>query len=995
MTNRNPLPQLVLPRLQQLQIRIGQRLSRSSQALVVEAGPLNRGFVGLDVAHTQTFAPIRPGERFGLPDTDAGGRHRNNLWTNRWLRCAIPVAADAERGARHLTWTCSGETTVFIDGEPWAGLDWCHPTCPLPDHACELWLDVSLYNTGNPADWIGSQGVEFVSANLEVRDSAAWAVYHDLDVLTLHIEWLLQRDGIANISYGHGLHPEIRAASPLLRLLLDVAECCYDTHAVGGLPALQRVLKDAYTRFPAESWQPLVHLVGQSHLDLMWLWPEAAARRKAIHTMATQLRMMERHPGLTVTVSQPAMLRALAEDAPAQYQVLAQRIAEGRIELLGGFEVEADTHLPCGEALARSLVHGQQLTAELSGRPSTICWLPDGFGFNACLPQLLRLAGITSFFSSKMASSHVTRFPYAAFTWRGNDGSAVDAMCLPQWNDSLRPALLAEGMREHGQLAALPEQLLPVGIGDGGGGLTEAICERATRLTSLAGLPRTAWSSARSYFAAQAAVRKRLPVYDGEMYLEMHRGTHTSQAGFKAAYRGFERALQAWEAARAASGGGPVDPQAWRRLAYAQFHDALPGSSIGLVYSQLGSELAERTAAALAAAAADLTQADAGAMLFNPLPMARRAVVELPGAKVIAVDLPALAAVPLPAVPLTTTIVHATPARLASDRVQAEFDAYGRLSSLTVDGLGMRLVAPAGLVLHYDQPAHYDAWDIGHDALDNVLPLPLPIGHHAPTVVEAGPLRARLRTHQDLGDGSHAVVDYVLDAVQPWLQVEVAVEWRLHHRLLKYHLPTAWRGRLARFGCPFGSVERPHLPGPPADEAMWEVPMHRWMALGDGGGSGVAVVTAASYGVSVRDGDIGLSLLRGPTDPDPEADQGAHRLCFALGRSGPGTAAAAELLYTPPMLVPHGRTLAAAFAWDDLGSLLPSWVEPLADGLVLRAHETLGMSVEAKLRLTRPARSVELVDLLGGTLAALPCQADGGYVVNAGPHQVVSVRVRW
>jgi len=288
-------------------------------------------------------------------------------------------------------------------------------------------------------------------------------------------------------------------------------------------------------------------------------------------------------------------------------------------------------------------------------------------------------------------------------------------------------------------------------------------------------------------------------------------------------------------------------------------------------------------------------------------------------------------------------------------------------------------------------------------------------------VVESGPVRAILRGSSTLGEHSRLTVDYILEAGSDVLRVEALVDWREAHRLLKYHLPTQRRGRMARYGAPFGSVERPQTPAFPREEAMWEVPASRWAAVTDDAGwDGLAILSEAKYGFSCRDGNLALSLLRAADDPvlgDPSqpqrltpqhaTDQGVHRLRFAVARFRSttlgdqlSTAAQAETLYAPFVVsTVNGKSewIAPVRVESDLVTLVPSWVLPsnLGQGIILRLHETMGVPGTLKLAFAKAPQAVQPVDLLerpvdGVTVNRLD---DAHYEVKVSPYQVVSLKV--
>ncbi|HET7038058.1 MAG TPA: glycoside hydrolase family 38 C-terminal domain-containing protein, partial [Thermomicrobiaceae bacterium] len=910
-----------------------------------------------------------------------------------------PAAEPEQAGRRHLLWECDGETTAWLDGQPWAGLDAAHPTCPLPDRSCTLWLDCGLWESvgGEPRRPIGPYGPRFDQCRLLVRDELAWSTHHDLDVLEQLRAVLFRQEGLATAGAGAYV-PPLESCSPLLRLLLGELDLACDAWVRGGLPALAEALRELFARLPAEAWQPVAALCGHAHIDLVWLWPEGVTERKAVHSFATVLRLMERYPELTFVGSQPALYRKVEQAAPSQLREIAARIAEGRWQIAGAFEVEPDTNLPSGEGLVRALVYGQRKIAALTGAPSDVCWLPDSFGYSASLPQILALGGVRSFFTTKLTWSQITRFPYTSFVWRGPDGSAVLAhVCPTTYNGSVELEGIVDAMRVDRQLDVHPEVLLPTGWGDGGGGPTEAMCERARRIRSLSGIPRARWDTADRFFDSLAAVRDRLPVYQGELYLEYHRGTLTTQSEHKRLYRAAERALQAHEAVRVATGGGPLGEDAWLRALFAQFHDALPGSSIRRVYAELNPELEAIARRELSAATAELRRGGSGLMAFNPAPLPRTVVLESPEPRLVRCG-------PLEGVALGRQADDAAPLReispavLDNGIVRATFDRAGQLDGLTVDGQPLELAAPCGFVLYHDQPAHFDAWDIDHYSVRTGVPLAERL---ALQVAERGPLRGVLRGGVALGERSRLSLSYVLEAESRWLRLEVEVDWHESHRLLRYHVPTRYQGRFARYGSPFGSTLRSQWPGTPADEALWEVAGSRWAAVTNDDGVGLALLTEAKFGFSCRDGDLAVSLLRAPKSPDPEADMGRHRIRLALGRHEPRTrgeilcsAAAADALFAPVLIAEGEGVLAPPFVLEDAGSLVPSWVLPATggDGFVLRLHETDGGAGTARLRLARPC-AAQLVDLLERPLAALASPDGLVFEVPYRPYQIVSVKV--
>lgn len=1007
----NHLPQLVPNRITKLRQQLSGMLWQNHEDVAVYGGPVNPEFLPLAEGMNQPMRPVSPGEVFGEP---------NGAWQQRWFRLDIP--AEKAASARYLHWDCNGETTAYLNGKPYAGLDVAHTFIPLPPGESTLWLDCGTYQTcvWHPGRAIDAFGLRFDSSKTAVRNEIAWEVYWDLEVLAQWMEHLLRQDNLADAIKQWGPYPEVGPANPVLRQLLRRLDAAHEAWEAKGLQELGSHLKEIFAAFPAENWQMSATLAGHSHLDLVWLWPEAVGERKTVHTMATALRLLEQYPEYRFLWTSPVSYDVLGRHEPALLDDVRGAIAGGRWEATGGGWVEMDTMLAGGEALARGLVIGQRKFTQVRGEPSRILWLPDCFGFSANLPQIMRLAGLPYFATNKMQWNAVTVFPYDSFKWRAQDGTEALAHFFSA-GDS--PGALAWCARNYRQSDVNKELMSYVGVGDGGGGTTVATLEQMRRLDNLALTPRAAWGGAESFFERLDSKRTDLPTYEGELYLEFHRGIFTSQAAFKLAHRRFESALQTWEAVRVVSGGPAVPEEQWQRLAFSQFHDVLPGSSIALAYEQLGSELAARTADCLAAArrelseAADIDASRSGFTIFNPLAYARTVTVDLPGLEEpVSVRLNGLETTVIAAPEL---IAQSEP-RWSVDRhvldngiIRVEFDNGGRISGVSDAGGAWPLAAPCEFTLHPDFPPNFDAWDIDHCAVQRIIgkcdPMVL-------SVVEKGPVRSTLRGDAKIGERSKLRVDYVLEAGSGCIRIEVAVDWREQGRLLKFFAQCSARGPLAYFGGPYATVARPQSPSFPREEAAWEVPATRWAAASNTAGTdGLLVLFEHTRGVGCRDGQIGVSLLRAPQDPAHEfasqcvaqgrptlsPDNGRHAIALALSRftgleSAP--AALADSLFVAPVVLPGVARKLTHAPFDVTGhaSVTPAWVLPASDtGYIIRLHETAGCAGAIQVKFASPPKAVEPVDFLEHPLAEVHSRAlrPELYECTIGAHQIVSLKI--
>jgi alpha-mannosidase len=843
--------------------------------------------------------------------------------------------------------------------------------------------------------------------------------------------------------------------------------------AVQGAHAhLRSELRDLQGRYPP---QGALLLSGHAHLDLAWLWPIDETRRKLRRTTATTLALLERHPEFRYVQSHAQYDAWLAEDDAEAAAAVAARVAEGRWEPIGGMWVESDTLMPTGESLARQLLYGQRAFERRYGRLHRVGWLPDCFGFAPALPQLYAQAGIDAFFTTKTNWNETNRFPHDLFWWEGLDGSRVLTHTFRNdrdaYNGVFGPATALEVWRHYRGKHVHPEGLLTLGYGDGGGGTSVEMLERRRAAEDLPVLPRTRWGRVEDYFAdlRASASDAELPVWLGEIYLELHRGTLTSQGRTKRLHRSAERALLTAEviAALAHLRGGPapasLEPR-WRELLKNQFHDILPGSSIGDVYARAERELAEVVAAAEvvteralgwlaeaveAGAAGTVARGDADdtghaapaapsaddhhatLLVVNPelrprplrVHLPPEAANAIPGAQRVAEGallagtrtVPGLAVVALRPGPapigLTVSGRH-----LENDLLRVEIGDDGSLARVFDKRAGREVLAGRGnqLWAYVDLPRAWDAWDVDADYRTNGEEIGGPVAHE---VVEEGPHRVAVRLRRRFRD---SVIDQTLRLWANSARLEFAthIDWHERHLLLKARFPLAVRAESATFETAFGVVRRPTHTNTSWDAARFEVAGHRFADLAEPG-YGVALLNDGRYGHHALPSELGLTLLRSPTHPDPLADAGEHAFTYALlPHQGDwmqgGVLAEAEDLNAPLRARPLAAT-AAEGVWQPLafdagpataidlgpahaaatgrspanGDLEPTTValgalKPAEDGpgLVLRVYEPQGARGPLHLRAPAGWRVAGAVDLLERRLDPPIADAIGPFQVR-------------
>jgi alpha-mannosidase len=1015
MVPENPFLQLTLP-------RVTQALARVQASIWHEVAPVPVSFGGTSASHVDLYAARdRLYRKVELPF------HWGRLFDQGWFRLDLPPAASTT--PLYLHWQDQGEGTAYIDGLPYYGFDVAHRYCPLPPDAREVFIEGLCLQSAiwHPAaTGLDTEGSRLTRAAVMRRDDLAWQVYHDLLVLydvALEEAKTCQPVQPRELT-GIGYHPPIESVPVLYRRLLRALDDAVNALDRGGLTAAREVLAASYQRFAGQHERIQATLTGHAHIDLVWMWPERVGEYKAVHTFSSMNRLLDTYPEMVFGYSQPASFDAVARRCPPLMQSVQERLGQGSWEALGAMQVESDTLLPCGEALARSFLIGQEGFNRIQGRPSPVCWLPDVFGYSGCLPQIMRQTGVDYFFTTKLTWSNITPFPHSSFRWRGADGSEV-LVHVTQENGYVQtasPEELRRGARAYRQSDVHDEFLAPTGYGDGGGGVTEEMCERARRSRSLAGMPETRWGRVEEFFDRLQAVRARLPVYQGELYLEYHRGVFTTHGGLKATFRACERALQTREAVRCATGAGELEDGPWQRLIFAQFHDYIPGTSIWEVYAEGLPELQAITAQAQSEATRELSATPGAAALFNPLAGERFELLrDGRGRAVRGVTLPPVAGVIIDSLPSVEAAspVQATAQGLDSHSVSVRFDEAGQISRLTFGGCEIPARSALGeLVLYADVPHRFDAWDIDRQTLNLGRPVDSAVTEIAAV---GGELEGSVAFHRALGTASEVLVRYRLDAFEPILHIEYEIDWHEEQTLLKVLFPSGYAGRLARFGAPFGSVLRGQQAGSTQDEACFEAAGSRWAVISDDGEQeGLGVVAEAKYGWSCRDGTLGLSLLRaahvtgsdaphtrlfpnelrrladGPDGTLPTfSDQGRHVIRLALCLHAPreamhrNAAQLADTLFTPPLRY-DGAAVAAGFAGlDGAPTLVPCWAKPARDGhgWILRLHETFGQRGRATLRLS-PGFHASRTDLSEGSSGAI-----SGLEIPFAPYELISLRI--
>ncbi len=579
--------------------------------------------VGVEEAVRASFEPVSPPWAWGPK------------WSTAWFRVrgVVPRAEEVGAALEDVWLRFSSGTEAMVWGRAADGTGW------RPVQGMDINRDRVRLSDVLPRMKSGERFEIYIEAacnhpfgvtGFEWDDSEVHARWRSATPGRFEVAELVEvRGGLQELAWKYafalGLLKELPEDSPRARVLEEALRAA--TNLVGdaepfeGAAEAERVL-DAAIEAPASS-ATVCHAVGHAHLDTAWLWPLRETKRKAMRSFSNVIRLMEREPEFCFLASQTQQYAWVEEDAPALFAEIAKRVKEGRWEAGGGMWIEPDVNVPSGESLARQMLHADRWWRSRFGEKGAQrhLYIPDTFGYNAALPQIMRLGGLDTFITNKLWWNQSNPFPHTTFRWRGIDGSEVIGHNTPgqDYNAVNTPKELRRGETNTakrrapmgvaagvGKEAAPVRWMQPFGYGDGGGGPTARSIRYAQLSKGCEGLPAVRMSTATAFcdalhadIATIRAAGGDVPLWIGELYLELHRGTLTTQAWIKQANRRAEQRLRLAELLISGAGETVSEDdraaldKAWKLLLLQQFHDILPGSSIGRVYEDSRRDFAE------------------------------------------------------------------------------------------------------------------------------------------------------------------------------------------------------------------------------------------------------------------------------------------------------------------------------------------------------------------------------------------------------------------
>ncbi|SEE24565.1 alpha-mannosidase [Streptomyces misionensis] len=788
---------------------------------------------------------------------------------------------------------------------------------------------------------------------------------------------------------------------------VDRALDAVDLQDVNGTAARARDRLARVLAAPAVSSAHRISAVGHAHIDSAWLWPLRETVRKVARTTSNMTALLEDEPDFVFAMSQAQQWAWVKEHRPEVWARVKKAVADGRFVPAGGMWVESDTNMPGSEAMARQFVHGKRFFLDEFGIENDEAWLPDTFGFAAGLPQIIKAAGSTRLLTQKISWSQTNKFPHHTFRWEGIDGTRIFTHFPPvdTYNCSMKGSEIAHAARNFKDKGVARHSLAPTGWGDGGGGTTREMVAKAARLRDLEGSAQVVWETPRAFFEKAEAEYPEPPVWVGELYLELHRATLTSQAQTKQGNRRSEHLLreaELWAATAAVRTGFPYPyedlDRLWKTVLLHQFHDILPGSSIAWVHREARAtyrRVAGELSGIIEAAQRALAGEGGTPLVFNAAPHVRAGV-------------PAGAA----GTPVAEGRTELRPREggghvLDNGLLRIEIDGRGLVVSAYDIDADRESIAPGRaanlLQLHPDFPNMWDAWDVDEFYRNTVTDL---TDAESVTPGEDG---ASVRIVRSFGS-SRVTQVLSLPPGERRLVLDTEVDWHETEKFLKLAFPLDVHAERYASETQFGHVFRPTHTNTSWEAAKFEACNHRFVHLAEPGW-GVAIVNDSTYGHDVTrtvrtDGDRGTtttvraSLLRAPRFPDPETDQGVHRFRHALV---PGADIGDAVREGWRINLPERRTTGARevapLVSVDSDAVVVTAVKLADDGsgdVVVRFHEAHGGRARATLTAGFEVAEVTVTDLLERPLpdAAAPRRDADRIEVRLRPFELVTLRLR-
>lgn len=899
--------------------------------------------------YPEDYHPLNKGDMYFTPDGTA------------FFKADVDIPKELQGKELWFSLKTAAEICVKVNGKYIGGVDPNRERMllsPYVDDKQTLHFEMTGYNRSKPDDERNPESLSVRGCRQIFEGAYICTVNHAVQDLVYDFELLLDiaKSDLFNEDYRNFLNRELNNAMNLID---------FDSDELSGVEEAQKYINDVVYANDNYKGAGDVALIAHSHLDIAYYWRRIHAVQKNLRTVLIQLRLMDRYPDFKYTHTQPYVYETLEKYYPDVFEELKEKVQNGQFEPVGAMYVEPDCNIPSAESLIRQCLYGQLTYKRMFGKTVNNAWLPDVFGNSWILPQILKKSGVEYFVSNKMSTWNDTnRFPHNNFIWRGIDGSEVYA-CVPPthfitWN---MPSQIQENWEAYIDKDSGGQTMNMFGYGDGGSGCTEEMIELMHRFDKLSIMPKCTHMGGAEFLEKNLKDNPNLETWDGELYLEMHRGTFTTKSNLKAANRRLEYKFRAAEMLSVLRGENNTEKitSLYKKFLVNQFHDILPGSHIHPVYEDAMADYEEIEK--------ELDEIIGnGSKYFNTLNFKRDALTFVPNKKGtstrkfdkgnwIIPNISSLSSANLRSAQYKNEWISAGET-IETPYYSAKLNEDGSFASLYDKEFGREWVKGDfnKIKIFTDCPGNYDAWDIlpnyRDKEIDTQLEMPLTLLEKDG---EAASFAATLKTEKSTWT---VIVRFFRRS--RGIEVEHIVDWHEKHKLAKAEFECNVLSRKALCDTSAGFIERDTHKNTSWQQARFEVCQHKWCDLSETNG-GIAIINENKYGVGFDKNLISLSLLRSTIRPDVTSDMGTHNFCYMiLPHSSDAVTAGVNnlaLQYNVPLVKADERC--------DLPSFEPLYLQALKyseDGsmVVARLSEQNGES--GRINLGRKVRVLNMLE---------------------------------
>lgn len=820
--------------------------------------------------YSEDYRPLSKGDMYFTPDGTA------------FIKADVDIPAHLQGKELWFSLKTAAEICVKVNDKYVGGVDPNRERMllsPYVDDKKTLHFEMMGYNRSKPDDERNPESLSVRGCRQIFEGAYICTVNHAVQDLIWDFELLLDiaKSDLFNEDYRNFLNEELNNAMNFIN---------FDSDELTGVDEAKKYIDEVVYANDNYKGSGDVALIAHSHLDIAYYWRRIHAVQKNLRTVLIQLRLMDKYPDFKYTHTQPYVYETLEKYYPDVFEELKEKVANGQFEPVGAMYVEPDCNIPNAESLIRQCLYGQQTYKRMFGKTVNNAWLPDVFGNSWILPQILKKSGVDYFVSNKMSTWNDTnRFPHNNFIWRGIDGTDVLA-CVPPthfitWN---MPSQIQENWEAYIDKDCGGQTMNMFGYGDGGSGCTEEMLEMMNRFDKLSIMPKCTHIGGAEFLEKNLKNNDNLDVWDGELYLEMHRGTFTTKSNLKRANRRLENKFRTAEMLSVLRNENITDEitELYKRFLINQFHDILPGSHINPVYKdaisdyeQIESRLDEIIGT--------------GSKYFNTLNFTRDALTFVPNKNGTSTRYFEKGNWVIPNIPALSS------ANIRKSNFDGEWIEIG--DTVETPYYSVRFNDDGSIVSLYDKklerewadgdfnklkiytdcPGNYDAWDILPNYKDKQIDIE--VAEPLSLLEKDGECASFVTTLKT--EKSTWTMIIRLFRRSRGIEVENVVDWHEKHRLAKAEFSCNVLTRKALCDTSAGFIERETHKNTTWQQARFETCHHKWCDLAETDG-GVAIINDGKYGVGFDEKTMSLSLLRATIRPDVESDMGNHNFCYMI-----------------------------------------------------------------------------------------------------------------